>query len=79
MQVGHLRKLLGCQTTVEGIETLDTVILHLQVSLHEVDVRSQVVEEWSGVSSAQHRDAYVRILLSHCPYHRYGHSHITQR
>ena len=62
VQVGNLRELFGYQSAIERVEALDAVILHLQVGLHEVDIGSQVVEQRTGITSTQHRDAYVWIL-----------------
>ena len=63
MQVGHGGKLLGSQATVEGVQSSDTMIFVLDISLHEVDVRCQVGKQRTGKSSAQYRKAYVRVLL----------------
>ena len=79
MQVGNVCKLLGCQTTVEGVHSLDAVILHLQVGLHEVDIGCQILKQRTGKRTAEHRDAHIRILLGQRIDNGHRHSHIAQR
>ena len=64
MEVGYLGKLFRRQAAVKRIETFHAMILAFKVSLHEVDVRRQVFKERPGKLTAEHGDAYIRILRS---------------
>ena len=65
LQVGNMRELFGHQSTIERIESFDTVILEFDVSLHEVDIWSQVFKKGTRVWATKHRNSYIRILHSH--------------
>ena len=78
VEISNSCKPLGCQPTVKGIQTLHTMILFLQVCLHETYVGSQSLKERSHKSLAEHRNTDVRILLCQGRNHRYGHGYITQ-
>ena len=78
MQVGHRCELLGSQSAIEGVESLDASIFALDVSFHEVDVRCQIGKQRTGKGSAQHRDTDVWILLCQRVDHGNHHGHIAQ-
>ena len=45
MKVGNSSKLLGCQTTIQGIESFDAMIFSFKVSFHESDIGCQILKE----------------------------------
>ena len=77
MQVGNSSKLLGSQSTVEGIQSCDTTIFAFQVGYHEVDVGSQVFEQRTCEGATEHRDADMRILTGQRIDYWYHHGHVA--
>ena len=63
MQISYFCKLLGYQSTVERVQASDAVIFHLQVSLHEIYIRSKVIKQGSGVFATQHCNANIGVLV----------------
>ena len=78
MQVGHLSKLLGYQSAIQGIKSSHAMVLLAYVGLHEIYVWSQIIKQRTGKLATKHRDTDIRILLCQRPYHRYHHCHIAQ-
>ena len=78
MQVGNMRELLGGKPAVEGVQSLDAMVLPLQVSLHKADVRGEVLKERTCEAAAQHGHPHVRILTSQGIDYGNGHGDISQ-
>ena len=62
VQVGNGSEVLGRQPAVKGVEPLNTVILVLQVGLHESNVLWHVLEQRTRVWAAKHGYPHVGIL-----------------
>ena len=73
VQVGNSGKLLCHQPTVEFIESVDAFVLRLDVCSHEEQVRLDVLEQWTGKRTAQHRepDMWVLTRCRHDNWHRH--------
>ena len=77
MQVGNSRKLLGSQTTIEGVEPPDAFVFALQVGTHKTNIGRQILEERTERRTTEYRDANVRMLFSQRIHHRHDHSHVA--
>ena len=77
VQISDRREVLGSQTAVERIETLQSMIFISQVRLHKSHVWRQVLKQRAGKRLGQHGDAHVGILLCQRIDHRHRHGDIT--
>ena len=79
VEIGDGSKLLGGESAIEHIESMQAARLFLDVSLHESYVGSQILKKGAGKWLAQHRDAQMWVLLGQRVDHGHRHGHVSHR
>ena len=77
MEVGYGGEVLCRESAVESVEPFHSVILILDVSLHEAHVGRHALEERARKGLAQHGDPHVGILPCERIDHGHGHGHVS--